>query len=155
MNLKAIDFGSPAAIRIVQLALTVTLAVIFAQGLWKLLGPREMARSPAKDTVATAVDLAPAAGLYGVPVQAKPPAQVNPLADVILNGIYRVGEGGGFAVVRIGNQPPRAIHAGAEIKAGVKLARLGPDHAIFLRENEELRLSLPSRPKRVTPVTKG
>ena len=155
MKFNLTNLGSAAAVRAVLVTLFIALAAVSAQGLWKLLGPREMARLPASDAPAVAVDLAAVAGLLGTPAQPKSPEQVNPLADVILSGVYRAGEGGGFAVLRIGNQAPRAIHAGAEIRPGIKLAKLGLDHAIFLRGGEELRLSLPAKTRVATPVPRG
>ena len=135
----------------VQSVLALGLAALCAAWLWRLAGPREVARAVAVDTPGAGVDLALAGRLFGVPAAPlKPPAEANPLADVILKGIYRAKEGqGGFVVVQIGNQPPRPVLAGAEIKPGLKLTRLESDHAVFVREGTESRLSLPSRPNLV------
>ncbi len=145
-------------IRSAQSLLALALAALCAVWLWKLVGPREVARAPAIDTAGPGVDLVAAGRLFGVPpVQAKSgAAEANALADVILKGIYRTREGeGGFVVVQIGNQPPRAIFAGAEIKPGLKLARLSADHAVFTREGAETQLALPARPKLVQPAPKS
>lgn len=145
-------------IRSTQTVLALGLAALSAVWFWKLVGPREVARGPAIDTAGLSVDLVAAGRLFGVlPEQAKlAPAEANPLADVILKGIYRTRGGeGGFVVVQIGNQPPRAIFAGAEIKPGLRLARLGADHAVFMRDGAEAQIALPARPKLVQPVPKS
>ena len=145
-------------IRSAQAALALALAALCAVWLWKLAGPREVARVPAIDTAGLSVDLAAAGRLFGVPpVQARSAsAEADALADVILKGIYRTREGqGGFVVVQVGNQPPRAIFAGAEIKPGLKLSRLEPDRAVFVREGAEAHIALPARPKLVQPVPKS
>jgi hypothetical protein len=144
-------------IRAVQAVLALALAALCALWLWKLAGPREVARAPAIDAAGAGVDLVAAGRSFGVPpVQAKSAPEANALADVILKGIYRTREGeGGFVVVQIGNQPPRAIFAGAEIKPGLKLSHLEPDHAVFVREGAEAKIALPARPKLVQPAPKS
>ena len=146
-------------IRSAQAMLALALAALCAVWLWKLAGPREVARAPAIIGAAdTGIDLAAAGRLFGVPpIQPKSAsAEADALADVILKGIYRTREGqGGFVVVQVGNQPPRAIFAGAEIKPGLKLSRLEPDRAVFVREGAEAQIALPARPKLVQPVPKS
>ena len=146
-------------IRSARAVLALALAALCAGWLWKLAGPREVARAPAIIGAAdTGIELAAAGRLFGVlPVQAKSQsAEANALADVILKGIYRTREGeGGFVVVQVGNQPPRAIFAGTEIKPGVKLLRLEADRAVFVREGAEAQVALPARPRLVQPVPKA
>ena len=145
-------------IRSAHAVLALALAALCAVWLWKLAGPREVARAPAIGAADTGSDLAAAGRLFGVPpVQAKSAsAGADALADVILKGIYRTRAGeGGFVVVQVGNQPPRAIFAGAEIKPGLKLLRLEADRAVFVREGAEAQVALPARPRLVQPVPRA
>ena len=145
-------FLLPAAKATINVAFAVALAALCASWLWRIAGPREIARAAGGSALAAAPDLAATGKLFGTPVVVNPVVQ-NPLADVQLKGIYRTQEGsGGFAVVQIGNQPARPVMAGAEIRPGLKLSRLGADHAIFSGERGETRLDLPARPALIKPA---
>ena len=139
----------------VHLALALALAALCASWLWTIAGPREIARGTAGEAATISADLAAVGRLFGTAVAPSAAAPVNPLADVLLKGVYRARDGeGGFVVVQIGNQPPRPVMAGAEIRPGLKLAKLGPDHAVFVGALGETRLELPVRPILVKPAPK-
>ena len=137
----------------VRLALALALAGVCASWLWTVAGPRGIARGTAGEAATMPVDLAAAGRLFGTAAAASAAAPVNPLADVLLKGVYRSREGeGGFVVVQIGNQAPRPVMVGAEIRPGIKLAKLGTDHGVFEDERGEIRLDLPVRPALIKPA---
>jgi len=128
-------------------ALVLLLAYQLAHWTWVFLAPAPVASIPQGDT---AVDLAAVARLFG----AAPPGTAASASDLRLKGVIAPTPGtAASAIFSTGAGRDIAVYVEGEVKPGVKLVEVDPDHVIVSRAGERERIDLEAR--RSAPAPSG
>ena len=129
-------------------ALVLLLAYQLAHWTWVFLAPAPVASIPQGDS---GVDLAAVARLFGAPAPAGATA-----ADLRLKGVIAPTPGtAASAIFSTGAGRDIAVYVDGEVKPGVKLVEVDPDHVIVSRAGERERIDLEARRSAPSPSAAG
>ncbi len=129
-------------------ALVLLLAYQLAHWTWVFLAPTPVASIPRGDT---AVDLAAVARLFGGSAPAGTTA-----SDLRLKGVIAPTPGtAASAIFSTGAGRDIAVYIEGEVKPGVKLVEVDPDHVIVSRGGERERIDLEARRPAPSPSAAG
>lgn len=141
-----------AVVATATLAAMTLAGAILAYWTWAWLAPRQEppvwpVREPNNSTAA-------AAGLFG---SARPVVNPAPVAgsQIRLLGLVASASGRrGFAVLQLDSRQILAVHEGAEISPGVRLAQVASDHAVVERAGSRESIAWPKKDVRPPPPAK-
>src|SRR5258708_22359814 len=129
-------------------ALVLLLAYQLAHWTWVFVAPAPVASIPQGDT---AVDLAAVARLFGGSAPAGTTA-----SDLRLKGVIAPTPGtAASAIFSTGAGRDIAVYIEGEVKPGVKLVEVDPDHVIVSRGGERERIDLEARRPAPSPSAAG
>ncbi|MBC7944446.1 MAG: PDZ domain-containing protein [Burkholderiales bacterium] len=121
--------------------LLIVLCWLLARWTWLIVSPEAIAEAAGSTRVsidtAAAADSIVAAHLFGTAEAPRPVVQaaVPTSLNVKLKGVFSaVGKQPAYAILNSDNQGDRHIKAGSEVKAGVVLAEIHPQHVVLSRD---------------------
>lgn len=130
-------------------ALVLVLAYQLAHWTWVFLAPAPVATIAQGDT---GVDLAAIARLFG----AAPPGGTASSSDLRLKGVIAPTPGtAASAIFSTGAGRDIAVYVDGEVKPGVTLVEVDPDHVIVSRAGERERIDLEARRSAPSPSGPG
>lgn len=130
------------------------LALVVAHWGWRWFGPEPIRVEPAEPAEPAATIAA--AGIFGAPTGAPPPAPAAAPSPTLagetrLLGVFAEKDGRGYALFRIAGTGARLVAAGQEVAQGVTLTRVRPDGVTLSERGVErsiaLRVDAPQRDK--------
>lgn len=157
--------------------LLIVLCWLLARWTWQIVSPEAIAEPAGAARVsidtAAAADFIVAAHLFGTAEAPRPVVQAAVLTslNVKLKGVFAAdGKEPAFAILNSDNQVDRHIKAGGEVKSGVVLAEIHPQHVVLNRDGtmellelegkaggaplKSNRLALPSRQTAPKPAAR-
>lgn len=154
--------GVQPAITLVEVALTICIAVLAGKAFWTLFAPLPIAQSPPAPAQPLAVSGA-ANPFRSSSVETATPAAAAPVAvetslDLKLHGVWADGAGRGTAIILVAGAPQKVFRIGDDICCGAKLEEVYADRAIISRGGAREAIYLPNgrTPARaVQPASQG
>jgi general secretion pathway protein C len=138
-------------VSLVEIVLTLGIALLVGKVFWALLAPLPIAGSPPAPNVrpaaAPAGSASPFRPLQGAVVEmaAAPAATVETALDLTLRGTWHDGEGRGTAVIEVSGAPQRVFRIGDDICCGAKLEEVYADRVIISRHGARETLLPPNQ----------
>lgn len=139
VSLNRSDIAQTATVSLATLLSLSMLAWVLAYWTWQWVAP---ASNPRAQTATPPTRVAAANGLFGdMPRERAPATETTTLIGVIA----ATASSDGYALLRIAEQPMRAIREGEEIAPGIRLAKVEPDQVLLERDGAFETLALPGK----------